>query len=262
MQAGGGYTLVAAVVLVTVATILVAAALPTWTSAIQRDKEEELIFRGMQYAEAIRVFQIRFGRYPIRLEELTKVTPRCIRQLWKDPMTKTGEWGLIYAQGAGGRQRAGGRQGGVAPDRPQAGPVAGGSGPSQLGGGQGGRRSARAVAPILGVHSMSSEKAIKQFAGGANHSDWLFTADLFPAVQPMPGSLNLPRSNAAFIGRPFPPGLGPQPGQAPAVQQGSGPSRQIQRGRTGPGQTRPNQGQPGQGLQGQSSRGRSSQPDN
>jgi type II secretory pathway pseudopilin PulG len=232
---GDGYTLVAAVVLIAVVSVLIAMALPSWTQVIQRDKEEELIFRGMQYAEAIRIFQQRFGRYPMRLDELISVNPRCIRQLWKDPMTKNGEWGLIYAQGAGGGPGARGRRGGVAPNRPQQGaPVAGGSGPSQLGGRQGstGRRSGRAVAPILGVHSVSSEKSIKQFAGGQSYSDWLFTADLFPAVQPMPGSLNIPRSNAAFIGRPFPPDLGPQSGGTPTtLQQGTAPSQEIQRSR-------------------------------
>ena len=228
----GGYTLVAAVVLVAVTSVLVAMALPSWSHAIQREKEEELIFRGLQYAEAIRVFQSRFGRYPVRLEELISVNPRCIRQLWTDPMSDSGEWGLIYAQGTGGRQRPGQRAGGVTPDRQQGGPVAGGSGPSQLGGSQGGRRSARAVAPILGVHSTSSEKAIKQFSGGASHSDWLFTAELFPTVQPMPGSLNIPRSNASLIGRPFPPDLGPEEGEAPkSLGQGSSPTREIRRDR-------------------------------
>ena len=56
-----GYSLVVVVMLITVMSILVAAALPLWSAQIKRDKEEELISRGMQYAEAIRVFQRRFG---------------------------------------------------------------------------------------------------------------------------------------------------------------------------------------------------------
>jgi len=43
---------------------------------IRREKEEELVFRGLQYAEAIRVFQNRFQRPPIRLQELIEVEPR------------------------------------------------------------------------------------------------------------------------------------------------------------------------------------------
>ena len=51
-----GYNLVALVVGITVLSILTAAAMPLWSTAIRRDKEEELISRGLQYAEAIRVF--------------------------------------------------------------------------------------------------------------------------------------------------------------------------------------------------------------
>ena len=112
-----GFTLVGMIIIFTVMAVLLSAAMPIWSKVIQREKEEELIFRGMQYAEAIRVFQLRNGRYPLRLEELLTVRPRSIRQLWTDPMTDDGEWGLIYAQTAPGqRQGRRGRRGrGVAP---------------------------------------------------------------------------------------------------------------------------------------------------
>src|SRR5258708_4288757 len=83
----GGYNMVMLMVAITVLNIMVAIALPMWSQEIQRDKEEELISRGWQYVEAIRVFQNRFQRMPIRLEELVEVKPRSIRRLWKDPMT-------------------------------------------------------------------------------------------------------------------------------------------------------------------------------
>ncbi|MEM7351331.1 MAG: hypothetical protein AAF657_11025, partial [Acidobacteriota bacterium] len=50
-----GYNLVVLAVAVTVLNIVAAKALPMWSTMIQRAKEEELIFRGLQYAEAIRV---------------------------------------------------------------------------------------------------------------------------------------------------------------------------------------------------------------
>ena len=62
----GGYNLVVLMVVVAVVNIGIAAALPMWSKVIQRQKEDELIFRGLQYAEAIRVFQIRTGRFPTR----------------------------------------------------------------------------------------------------------------------------------------------------------------------------------------------------
>ena len=92
-----GYNLVALAMIITVLAIAVTSAIPLWSSRIRRDREEELISRGFQYAEAIRVFQKRFGRLPNRLEELIQVEPRSIRQLWKnpiDPMTGDDEWGL------------------------------------------------------------------------------------------------------------------------------------------------------------------------
>jgi type II secretory pathway pseudopilin PulG len=82
-----GYNLVMLMVAITVLNIMVAVSLPMWSQEIQREKEEELISRGFQYVEAIRVFQNRFQRMPVRLEELLEVKPRCIRRLWKDPMT-------------------------------------------------------------------------------------------------------------------------------------------------------------------------------
>ena len=58
----GGYTLVALLVAMTVASILIAAVLPLASAQAQRDREAELVFRGLQYAEGIRIFRRRFGR--------------------------------------------------------------------------------------------------------------------------------------------------------------------------------------------------------
>ena len=220
--------MVGMIVIFTVMTILVSAAMPVWSKIIQREKEEELIFRGMQYAEAIRVFQLRNGRYPLRLEELLTIKPRAIRQLWTDPMTEEGEWGLILAQTAPGRRQ--GRRGrGVAPEQqPQ---TFGGAGPRQLGGERARRRSAVGAAPIIGVHSRSDDEAIKSFFGGGNHSDWRFTADLVPVASLSPDTLSPIRANVRWVGRPFRPGLDPASGNTPA-QSGQGPDDRNQRRRT------------------------------
>ena len=60
----GGYTLVALLVAMTVASILIAAVLPLASAQAQRDREAELVFRGLQYAEGIRIFRRRFGLTP------------------------------------------------------------------------------------------------------------------------------------------------------------------------------------------------------
>jgi hypothetical protein len=71
-------------------------AIPVWETQIQREKEEELIFRGKQYVEAIRLFQTKHpGSFPKSFDEL--VEEKCIRKLFLDPMTKDGEWNIILA---------------------------------------------------------------------------------------------------------------------------------------------------------------------
>lgn len=96
-RAESGYNFVVLVMAIAVLNILAAASLPLWSHVIRREKEEELIFRGFQYAEAIRVYKIRFGgQPPTRLAELIEREPRAIRQLWKDPMTEDGKWRVIF----------------------------------------------------------------------------------------------------------------------------------------------------------------------
>ena len=125
------YNLVVLAVAVTLLNVWVASTLPLWSHQIQRDKEAELIFRGLQYAEAIRIFQQRYNRYPTNLKELIEVEPRCIRQLWENPMREDGRWGLIPV-GVGGEIGRGGNQ-------PQGGGLRSTSPRRERGGGAGGR---------------------------------------------------------------------------------------------------------------------------
>ena len=150
------YALVALIVIVAVMNVLVAASLPYWSQVVKRDKEAELIFRGLQYAEAIRVFQLRFQRLPNTLDELIEVNPRSIRQLWKDPMTDDGEWEPIRGQ-AGTGPEGGGRQ--------VAGRHRAGRGASAQEEARGRRGRRRAVGPIIGVRSRSKDEAVREFMG-------------------------------------------------------------------------------------------------
>lgn len=89
-----GYTLLILLFALTVLTLGLMVAVPVWETQIQREKEEELIFRGKQYIEAIRIFRLKKpGAFPRSLEELLE--ENCIRRLYKDPMTKSGEWNII-----------------------------------------------------------------------------------------------------------------------------------------------------------------------
>jgi type II secretory pathway pseudopilin PulG len=51
-----GYAMAALLVGLSVMSIMRGAALPVWQTAIKRQREAELIFRGDQYAQAISLF--------------------------------------------------------------------------------------------------------------------------------------------------------------------------------------------------------------
>ena len=55
---------------------------------IKRDREEELIHRGVQYSRAVRRFVNTLGRYPKSVEELESTNNvRYLRKRYKDPIT-------------------------------------------------------------------------------------------------------------------------------------------------------------------------------
>ena len=55
---------------------------------IQRDREEEMIHRGVQYSRAIRAYYKKFGRYPATIENLENTNQqRFLRKRYKDPIT-------------------------------------------------------------------------------------------------------------------------------------------------------------------------------
>src|SRR5438552_10829672 len=73
---------------VTLLAIAAAAIVPTMAFQIRRDREEEMIHRGVQYSRAIRRYVKKFGRYPTRIEELENTNNlRFIRKRYKDPIT-------------------------------------------------------------------------------------------------------------------------------------------------------------------------------
>ena len=95
-----GVLLISLLVAMTVMIILLTASAQSWTTIMQRERELELIFRGNQYIIALRQYAKEHGgAYPMELEDLIKEGPmrhRYIRQLFRDPFDKEGEWNLIY----------------------------------------------------------------------------------------------------------------------------------------------------------------------
>jgi len=86
-----GYVLL--ILLLTVALMIIAAGiiLPSITFDIKREREEELIHRGVQYSRAIKIYYKKFGRYPTKIEDLESTNNlRFLRKRYKDPMNCKG----------------------------------------------------------------------------------------------------------------------------------------------------------------------------
>ena len=98
-----GYALLFVMMVATILLISLTVALPTIYQEGQREREEELVFRGTQYARAIARFHLQFQRYPARIEELTQLTNgmRFLRKEYTDPMTSSGKWRFIHANAMG-----------------------------------------------------------------------------------------------------------------------------------------------------------------
>lgn len=256
-----GYNLVVLAVAVALLNVWIASTLPLWSLQIQRDKESELIFRGLQYAEGIRIFQQRYNRYPTSLKELVEVEPRCIRQLWENPMREDGRWGLIPVGVGGeiGRADGAGNPAGLGDGgRGNGGLGARGQGAQGLGarGGGGDEESGFGQSPfpgdgedanagvllsadpddsfgdtpssvsIRGVFSPTAKESVRIFDGKENVREWQFTVELVSAQkQGLPDNPGLVTPFlASEIGRPFPPGVMPQ------VPQPSSEARPQQQG--------------------------------
>jgi len=179
-----GYTLLVLLFAVSLISIGLLVAVPVWQTQIQREKEEELIFRGKQYIEAIRLYQLKTpGKFPETLEEL--VDEKCIRRLYRDPMTQHGEWNIIipYQQGApiGPRGRQSRRESRRGPGRTETTE----------------QQSFQKVLivplkalssvdnpSIIGVVSSSAQKAFKIYLNEASYDRWLFFYGMDPQNMP------------------------------------------------------------------------------
>lgn len=155
--------MVAVVVMMAVMAILLTVAVELVSFQQRREKEEELIFRGNQIVEGIRLFRARNGRFPLTLGELATAKPRVLRKTWPDPMTGVPDWEPVFL-GEDGTTVAGG--GVVPPGTPTPTPV---RTPKPQQGAKTG--------PIIGVHSSRCDEAIKLYDGRSRYCEWKFYFD-------------------------------------------------------------------------------------
>src|SRR6202050_2967944 len=82
------YILLTLLLIVALMAIVATGVLTEIKFEIQRDRELEMIHRGVQYSRAIRSYYKKFGRYPTRLEDLDNTNNlRFLRKHYKDPVT-------------------------------------------------------------------------------------------------------------------------------------------------------------------------------
>jgi len=89
-----GYILLILLLFVALLSIGLTVAVRKIEFQVKRDREEELIHRGVQYSRAVRRYFKKFGRYPTRIEDLESTNNmRFLRKRYKDPMNRDPETG-------------------------------------------------------------------------------------------------------------------------------------------------------------------------
>ncbi|HEY4904744.1 MAG TPA: hypothetical protein VIH89_14820 [Candidatus Sulfotelmatobacter sp.] len=209
-QSESGYILLTLMLMVTLLFIAAIAIVPEIKFEIRRDREEELIHRGVQYSRAIRAYYKKFGRYPTRLEDLESSNNlRFLRKRYKDPVTGQDFKLLHYGEVKMG---LGGMMGGsnIPGANPVGGPANGGlNGPgglSQSSGFGGGASSG------FGANSNS-------FGSSSGSSFGSSPGTPGQSPQSQPGGTD-PSQSSSSSSSPF--SSGQNPGQGPGGQTGPG----------------------------------------
>jgi type II secretory pathway pseudopilin PulG len=93
-----GYVLLAVMLAFTLLLIALSAGVLRLGQQIKREKEEELIHRGKDYATAVkRYVHKNGGRFPLSIEQLEDTNHvRFLRKRYKDPMTGEDDWRLVH----------------------------------------------------------------------------------------------------------------------------------------------------------------------
>lgn len=194
-----GYVLLAVMLFVTLLLIAMGTAAPRIGQQIKREKEEELIHRGQEYAAAIRKFYRRNGTYPISLDQLENTNHvRYLRKRFVDPMTGRADWKLIHvgeaqlplgppgaanpagqagAPSAGTSQRTSPSGGQVQPDTRADQSSPGTSTTSDSSTQLSGATNQATAGPIIGVASRSKATSIKELNGKSHYDQWEFVYD-------------------------------------------------------------------------------------
>ena len=220
--------MVALLVAMSVMAIMMTVVMPVWRQTNQREKEDELVFRGLQYARAVGLYEKKFANTPPPSIDVL-VQQRYLRKKYKDPITND-EFLPVTA----GQATAATPPGQTAPAQQPA-ATAGQTLTTRAGG-------------ITGVMSKSTATSIRIYNGRTHYNEWLFVYAP-PAAAPGAGG----GGGTATPGAP-----GQRGGQQPGVNPGgAGAGGRGNRG--GPGGPNGGPGRGGPNGQG-GARGQGGQP--
>lgn len=238
-----GYTLAVVMVFTSVLLVTLSGAVINWQKAMQREREEELIYRGKQFMRAVELWQRKFpGTYPTTVDALLSTNnTRFLRKKWKDPITNSDEWRLLKmnpdgsisgltiipgssplgASSYGGSSSSdgsssGGRTTGTTQGTTSSTRGTGRAQPSATGS----RAVQSAFNPVLGgivgVASKSEKESLKSYNGRSKYNEWEFVyvprgpqpgagPNLPPGGQPQPQGGATPGGRSLMPGAPQPP---------------------------------------------------------
>ena len=170
-------------VAIALVSLALSVAMPTWKTMAQREKEEELIWRGQQYDRAIQLYRKK-NAAPGAPSVDKLVEGRFLRKKYKDPITN-GDFEIV--------------------------------GVSQAGNAPGVQQPARGFGQLVGgVRSKSKAKSLRVLNGRTVYSEWQFTyVPWKPGGQPTAPGAQTPGGRP---GQPTTPGGRPggsRPGSAP-----------------------------------------------
>jgi len=98
-----GFTYIALLIAVAIIGATLAAVGQVWQTLLQRDREQNLIFIGNQFRQAIDRYYASNRRFPMNLDDLLIDSreagiKRYLRKIFIDPMTHQAQWGLVTLQ--------------------------------------------------------------------------------------------------------------------------------------------------------------------
>jgi type II secretory pathway pseudopilin PulG len=211
-----GYVLLAVMLAVTLILVAMSIELPRIAQQIKREREEELVHRGKDYATAVKRFVHKNGgRYPLSVEQLEDTNHiRFLRKKYKDPITGEADWKMVHAgeaqiniptpkpglsgpggtnpglfgtnPGGGTNPPANPPPSGLAQLNTNPGGPTGGLGQPQGGAGNLGSLTTSNIGngptigggQIIGVASVSKKQSIKEFNDKDHYDEWYFVYDL------------------------------------------------------------------------------------